>query len=90
VVGRPIAGERVGAETFDGTREAVIFPGDLPEDPAAVSAPEFSLSDAAGGDFAFVRFRPPDVARGPHGRPAPLPHIRLDRALNFLIGDRIE
>jgi len=90
VVGRPIAGERVGGEVFDGTREAAVFPGDLPEDPAAVFVPGFGLSDAAGGDFAFVRFRPPEVARGAHGRPAPLPHIRLDRALNFLIGDRIE
>ena len=49
VVGRPIAGEQVGAETFDGKREAAIFPGDLPEEPAAVFAPEFSLSDTAGG-----------------------------------------
>lgn len=90
VVGCPAAGERVGGEVFDGTREAAIFPGDVPDNPMAVFAPGFSLSDAAGGDFAFVRFRPPEVARGAHGQLAPLPHIRLDRALNFLIGDRIE
>lgn len=89
VVGCPVAGERVGAETFDGAREAAIFPGDLPVDPAAALAPDFTLSDAAGGDFAFVRFRPPNVQRTALGDLAPLPHIRLDRALNFLIGDRI-
>jgi len=90
VVGCPAAGEEVGGEVFDGTREAAIFPGDLPDDPALALAPDFALTDAAGGDFAFVRFRPPQVARGAHGQFAPLPHIRLDRALNFLIGDRIE
>ncbi|MFP3921514.1 MAG: YcjX family protein [Dichotomicrobium sp.] len=90
VVGRPEAGEVVGGERFDGAREAAIFPGDLPEDPAAVLAPDFALGNAAGGDFRFVRFRPPEVPRKPFGGQAPLPHIRLDRALNFLIGDRIE
>jgi len=90
VVGCPAAGERVGGETFDGAREVAIFPGDLPEDPASALAPDFLLTDTAGGAFAFVRFRPPQVPRNTHGGLAPLPHIRLDRALNFLIGDRIE
>jgi predicted YcjX-like family ATPase len=38
----------------------------------------------------FVRFRP---ARPPPGTPPgvrdPLPNIRLDRAIEFLIGDRL-
>ncbi len=89
VLGCPIAGERIGGEIFDGIREAAIFPGDLPEDPAAALASDFSLTDAAGGSFAFARFRPPKVARSALGQLAPLPHIRLDRALNFLLGDRI-
>jgi len=90
VVGRPMPGETVGGERFDGVREAAVFPGDLPEDAAAVLAPNFTLHDAAGEDFMLVRFQPPEVSRGPQGQLAPLPHIRLDRALNFLIGDRIE
>lgn len=90
VVGRPVAGEEVGGERFDGARDVAIFPGDLPEDPAAVLGPDFALSNAAGGDFQSVRFRPPEVPGKPFGGQAPLPHIRLDRALNFLIGDRIE
>jgi len=89
VVGCPNAGERIGGEAFDGAREAAIFPGDLPAEPAAALAPDFTLSDAAGGNFSLVRFRPPKLQRGAFGEPAPLPHIRLDRALNFLIGDRI-
>ena len=39
-------------------------------------------------DFRFVRFRPPALERTEDGVPA-LPHIRLDRALQFLIGDRL-
>ncbi len=89
VVGCPIAGERVGGETFDGTREAAIFPGDLPADPAVALAPDFTLSNAAGDELAVVRFRPPKIQRNALGELPPLPHIRLDRALNFLVGDRI-
>ena len=45
----------------------------------------------ATGEFGlrFVRFRPPLAAPASDGRPGPLPHIRLDRALEFLIGDRL-
>ena len=31
--GTPIAGERMGGETYDGETEIALFPGDLPEDP---------------------------------------------------------
>ena len=40
-------------------------------------------------DFRFLRFRPPLLERTADGEPA-LPHIRLDRALQFLIGDRLQ
>ena len=33
IAGVPIAGERVGGETYDGETEIALFPGDLPEDP---------------------------------------------------------
>ena len=35
IVGMPEAGERIGGETFDGVAEAAVFPGGLPDDPAA-------------------------------------------------------
>jgi len=86
IAGIPMPGEVVAGQTFDGRREAVIFPGDLPADPQqALAHPGRELSGAAA---TFVRFRPPRLA-SPIGssEPAPTPHIRLDRALDYLIGD---
>ena len=40
-------------------------------------------------DVRFVRFRPPDPVPLPSGGFAPFPNIRLDRALQALIGDRL-
>ncbi|TPN63317.1 YcjX family protein, partial [Mesorhizobium sp. B1-1-5] len=37
----------------------------------------------------FVRFRPPKLERTAEGVMLSLPHIRLDRALQFLIGDHL-
>jgi hypothetical protein len=82
VAGTPEAGERVGDELFDGEAEAAVFPGELPERAEAV------LEGAVPpGSLRFPRFRPPKVSRDALGRPGRLPHIRLDRALEFLIGD---
>jgi predicted YcjX-like family ATPase len=84
VSGTPEAGEHVGDETFDGVSEAAVFPGELPADPQAV------LDGAIPpGSFRFPRFRPPPVKPDALGRPGHLPQIRLDRAMQFLIGDRL-
>ncbi|WP_029349012.1 YcjX family protein [Bosea sp. 117] len=91
IVGVPEAGQH-GADDFDGLAEAAVFPGDLPEDPAALFDPAQGfkgLSNADGGDFRFLRFRPPVVERNADGIPLAMPHIRLDRALQFLLGDRL-
>jgi uncharacterized protein len=91
------AGEGVGNAAggiFDGVTEIAVFPGELPDDPDTVFAPDaapFRGLTAAGADetdFRFVRFRPPPLETTGDGTPA-LPHIRLDRALQFLIGDRL-
>ena len=69
-----------------------LFPGDLPDNPSVLFDPSMGfkgLSDATGGDFRFLRFRPPVVERNADGVPLPFPHIRLDRALQFLLGDRL-
>ena len=84
IVGAPIAGETVNGEVFDGLAEAAIFPGELPEDPRRAFRGDGLATPESEGDWRFVRFRPPNVAPG-----AALPHIRLDRALEFLIGDRL-
>ncbi len=83
IVGVPLAGERVGAKMFDGLDEAAIFPGDLPEDSKKALCPK-----ASPAGLHFVRFRPPRIPPpGADGEAAPLPHIRLDRAIDFLLSD---
>jgi uncharacterized protein len=88
VVGVPLAGERIGGEIFDGRTEAAIFPGELPRDPDAVFSGDMGVVDPRAADYRFVRFRPPLAQRDAAGVALALPHIRLDRALQFLIGDR--
>jgi predicted YcjX-like family ATPase len=92
IVGTPLAGEMAGGERFDGTAEVASFPGDLPEDPDALFDPAafkgLTAAAADEADFRFLRFRPPPTEPGPAGG-VTLPHIRLDRALQFLIGDRL-
>jgi predicted YcjX-like family ATPase len=92
IIGVPIAGETAGAGAFDGATEAAMFPGDLPDDPEALFTGPcegfkgLTTSVAAEADYRFLRVRPP--APETSDRPA-LPHIRLDRALQFLLGDHL-
>jgi predicted YcjX-like family ATPase len=94
ILGVPAVGQHAGGQTFDGKTEVAVFPGDLPADPNDVFAENAALFRGLAGagtadtDFRFVRFRPPALETGRDGAPA-LPHIRLDRALQFLIGDRL-
>lgn len=87
IVGTPLKGEQLGAKVFDGKEEAAVFPGDLPSDPIA------ALSDRHGPDRTlneaiFLRFTPPVLSTSKiAGSAQHWPHIRLDRALDFLIGD---
>lgn len=76
IAGIPQEGEKLGTTIFDGIKEAAIFPGDLPENPQA------ALNGELEGQLKFLRFRPP-LLQG-----ATFPHIRVDRALEFLIGDK--
>ena len=88
IFGYPLAGEKIGAVTFDGTQEYGIFPGDLPENPESLKEMGRERSDR--NQIKVVRFRPPDLPKSGPNAHATLPHIRLDRALNFLLGDRLE
>jgi hypothetical protein len=94
ILGTPASGERAGGDTFDGNTEVATFPGDLPDDPEALfngDAAFCGLSSASAekADFRFLRFRPPRLEHEGPDEPA-LPHIRLDRALQFLIGDKLQ
>ena len=68
-------------------RMAAFHPGELPEDPARLLHPARA---AAGrwldGAFQAMRFAPAPLTLKPGEGP---PHIRLDRAAQFLIGDRL-
>jgi predicted YcjX-like family ATPase len=64
--------------------EIALFPGDLPAQPDSL------LEDGTSVALKFLRFRPPSrLARNAEGNVV-LPHIRLDRALEFLIGDKLQ
>jgi predicted YcjX-like family ATPase len=83
IIGTPLPGEEVDGRAFDGTAEIAMFPGDLPDDAASVFAADLPVP------LRFVRFRPPRLEQTAEGLTLSLPHIRLDRALEFLIGDRL-
>jgi predicted YcjX-like family ATPase len=94
ILGTPIAGEKADGETFDGNTEVATFPGELPEDPQALFESETAFSGLASAkadkaDFRFLRFRPPHLTQEGEDAVA-LPHIRLDRAMQFLIGDKLQ
>jgi predicted YcjX-like family ATPase len=94
LLGTPAAGESAGGEIFDGNTEVATFPGDLPLDAEALfngvdAFHGLSSKSAEQTDFRFLRFRPPLLEAAADGAPS-LPHIRLDRALQFLIGDRLQ
>jgi predicted YcjX-like family ATPase len=77
IVGVPLPGERVGSKVFDGKKEAAVFPGDLPAEP--------ELAMPGIKPIELVRFRPPRLA--PETVDTAWPHVRLDRAMEFLLGD---
>jgi predicted YcjX-like family ATPase len=84
IIGVPERGEKIGGHVFDGVVEAAVFPGELPADPMSIFAGDAIALPEADNDWRFVRFRPPLTAPG-----EPAPQIRLDRALQFLLGDRL-
>ena len=68
-------------------KQALMYPGELPTDPARILAP---ARDGAArwldADYALMAFAP---ARSHHAPGMGPPHIRLDRAAEFLIGDHL-
>lgn len=82
ISGVPEAGEYVGEHRFDGKEETILFPGDLPEDPENILK-----GVIPAGSLRFPRFRPPEFPPDIPLNNVILPHIRLDRALEFLMGD---
>lgn len=84
IVGTPQEGEKMNGESFDGKTKTAVFPGDLPNNAQQI----MSLTDERP-NLRFIRFRPPKLEQTAEGLELSLPHIRLDRALQFLLGDQL-
>jgi predicted YcjX-like family ATPase len=90
IVGTPIEGETIAGERFDGIRKTAIFPGDLPQNPGGLfESIESGDASVHLPDVNVVRFRPPHLEETGGGIKLSVPHIRLDRAMQFLFGDRL-
>jgi predicted YcjX-like family ATPase len=87
ICGVPLAGERLGEHVFDGREEISLFPGDLPEDPRKGLMEGRAGPGAGEEDIRFLRFRPPIIRRRENGELESLPHINLDKLIDFLLED---
>ena len=90
--GRPRPARSPMARPLTATPRSLPFRATFPAIPRRCSRANFAACPAPApkqADFRFLRFRPPQLERDGADEPA-LPHIRLDRALQFLIGDRLQ
>lgn len=72
---------------LDSGKRAAFYPGELPEDPAHLLSPARQGAERwLDQDYAVMRFAPAPLSLRPGEGP---PHIRLDRAAQFLIGDKL-
>lgn len=78
IIGTPQKNETLDGRVFDGVSEVAIYPGSL-----AKNINE-ALKNASIGQLHFINFRPPILQN------EIWPHIRLDRALNFLLKDKLK
>nr|WP_037271364.1 YcjX family protein [Roseovarius mucosus] len=77
----------VRGRLLDTGRQAAFYAGDLPDDPGQLLASARSgATEWLGQDYRVMRFAPAPLNLRPGEGP---PHIRLDRAAQFLIGDRL-
>ncbi|EAQ01214.1 hypothetical protein OB2597_04400 [Pseudooceanicola batsensis HTCC2597] len=68
-------------------RMAAMYPGELPEDPARLLNPARAGQESwLDGEYDLMSFAPAVLRLKPGEGP---PHIRLDRAAQFLVGDRL-
>jgi predicted YcjX-like family ATPase len=75
----------VRGRLLDTGKQAAFYPGALPTDPQHLLAPaRAGATDWGSGDYKIMRFAPAPLTLRPGEGP---PHIRLDKAAEFLIGD---
>jgi predicted YcjX-like family ATPase len=85
IVGIPMAGEKLDHTIFNGKIQVVVFPGDLPADATALVRGRVDPTP-----IRVLCFQPPRMTLElDNGEASQLAHIRLDRALDFLMGDKL-
>ncbi len=68
-------------------KQAAFYPGELPDDPLKLlGAARNGAEGWLDAEYGFMSFAPAKLTLRPGDGP---PHIRLDRAAQFLIGDRL-
>jgi len=83
--GTPVKGEIFESREFDGETEILFFPGDLPENNEKIFETTFLNKEQQELTFKDeLKFTPPSPDKAPF-----MPHIRLDRAIDMLIGDKL-
>jgi predicted YcjX-like family ATPase len=79
--------EVVRGTLLDTGKPAAFYPGDLPKDPAQLLTPARDGAEKwLDQDYKVMNFAPAVLSLRPGDGP---PHIRLDRAAQFLLGDRL-
>lgn len=69
-------------------KKAAMYPGALPEDPTQILHPAQQGAEKwLDQDYAIMGFAPAKLTLSPGDGP---PHIRLDKAAEFLLGDRLK
>jgi uncharacterized protein len=77
--------EAVRGRLLSTGKQAAMYAGELPSDPARLLSPAREGAAAwLDAEFGLMEFAPARVSLRPGEGP---PHIRLDRAAQFLIGD---
>ncbi|WP_299724334.1 YcjX family protein [uncultured Tateyamaria sp.] len=68
-------------------KQAAFYPGALPDDPSHILSPASAGAEKwLDQDYQIMRFAPAPLTLRPGDGP---PHMRMDRAAEFLIGDRL-
>ncbi|MFY0623332.1 MAG: YcjX family protein [Pelagimonas sp.] len=77
----------VRGSLLESGKQAAFYPGELPEDPAHLLGPARQGAEGwLDQDYQVMNFAPAPLTLHPGEGP---PHIRLDRAAQFLFGDKL-
>ena len=77
----------VRGQLLSADKQAAFYPGELPSDPAHLLGPARSGAESwLDADYEVMSFAPAPLTLKPGDGP---PHIRLDRAAQFLLGDKL-